>query len=605
MIINKYLLIFMLFFSTYFTYTPLSLGFAQLSLGFAPLSLVKRNFPLIDIAYNRIKWKYYFSCYILMYLIDVALPILIYSYLKTMISDGLSYILLYDIMFLVINIISYYFDKYRNNISSIIDTQIEYNIENHFTTLGRETLYYQPNVVSVNANQSFRLYSQLLQLPYKYLVSITKIIIYTILIFHNSWTVGVLFCCYILFLQYINPLIVATNKNAKKLREVFDNNRYIYGHFYRQFVYNLIHGNRNTMLTTLSNVGVIDNITLAVEKNADNWINTATSICGGSYKLLLFIYVYTNQPVAYYTLLHYTSTQIQQINSFISDYQSFQDLSSQHIKITKFLTLCGTCPKYTIYKSPIQTLMIQELQHTLTSDDREPFTFGITNPLTFLAGEKILVNGASGHGKSSFYNVLSGISIPTKLTSYANDTYLQDGFLSLETQRVVVMQDVRLQTQFSWFEIVTDNVNISKPDIEYESLLPYGVPLLQSPVCDTNLVRQVLDIVNLGDVLRDQFKDNLNTQINNKLSGGQIAKLGLARSLFRVLTSNPSILILDEPDKGIPESEAVDIINKILKRATNCGCMVFLTSHLDVVKTKIKYDQILNVENGKITSLKN
>ncbi|CAF4798825.1 unnamed protein product, partial [Rotaria magnacalcarata] len=68
----------------------------------------------------------------------------------------------------------------------------------------------------------------------------------------------------------------------------------------------------------------------------------------------------------------------------------------------------------------------------------------------------------------------------------------------------------------------------------------------------------------MDDFVRNELSGDLIIPLENKLSGGQKTRLLLARALFQTHQRQSPILILDEPDKGLPAETTVSIIENII-----------------------------------------
>ena len=92
---------------------------------------------------------------------------------------------------------------------------------------------------------------------------------------------------------------------------------------------------------------------------------------------------------------------------------------------------------------------------------------------------------------------------------------------------------------------------------------------------DDNKIFDLLKNVQLIDLIKDSDK-GLDTNIGefgDKLSGGQIQRIGLARALYLA----PKILILDESTNALDEVTESKIFNYLLKIKTEIA--IILVSH--------------------------
>jgi ABC-type transport system involved in cytochrome bd biosynthesis fused ATPase/permease subunit len=93
-----------------------------------------------------------------------------------------------------------------------------------------------------------------------------------------------------------------------------------------------------------------------------------------------------------------------------------------------------------------------------------------------------------------------------------------------------------------------------------------------------SLIWDILRLAQIDKFVRNELKSNLDEPIENKINGGQKTRLLLGRALYRAHHRNSSLLILDEPDQGLPAETTVNIINSIIKWYCSKG-ILFLTLH--------------------------
>ncbi|CAF1366983.1 unnamed protein product [Adineta steineri] len=221
---------------------------------------------------------------------------------------------------------------------------------------------------------------------------------------------------------------------------------------------------------------------------------------------------------------------------------------------------------------------------------RETFHLQLDGSLSFKKGEVILITGKSGSGKSTFYDILNG-SIP--MNDYSAkvqiDSEQQSSILhSIEKCRTMVLQDSDMDYRSTIYSMVTD--------IDEDEVNKNRTPELDS------LVWEFLRLVQIDDFIRDELNGDLDEAMENKLSGGQKMRLLLARALYRAHNRNSSLLILDEPDKGLPAEITITIIDNIMKWYRSKG-ILFLTLHTERAHM-LNFDQTLHIDQGIITKIK-
>jgi ABC-type bacteriocin/lantibiotic exporter with double-glycine peptidase domain len=151
-------------------------------------------------------------------------------------------------------------------------------------------------------------------------------------------------------------------------------------------------------------------------------------------------------------------------------------------------------------------------------------------------GEKILITGESGIGKSTFFNCLTGIlqdyggSIKVSGTEQKNISlkYLRDKIILLNQDRIV------------FDGTVDENLFFGKP------------------YTDVNKVENIMRIVHLEKFYSDR-KDGKKIS-KETISGGEKARLNLAQALLK----NPEIILLDEVLSSVDEDMEKEILQNII-----------------------------------------
>ncbi|CAF2798193.1 unnamed protein product [Rotaria sp. Silwood2] len=221
---------------------------------------------------------------------------------------------------------------------------------------------------------------------------------------------------------------------------------------------------------------------------------------------------------------------------------------------------------------------------------RETFHLQLHGSLTFKMGEAILITGKSGAGKSTFYDILNGSISAKDYTAEIKIDNRQESMTlhSIEKCRTMVLQDSHMDYRSTIYSMITD--------IDEDNVKQKRTQELDS------LVWEFLRLVEIDDFVRNELDSNLDEEMENKLSGGQKTRLLLARALYRAYQRHASLLILDEPDQGLPAETTVSIIDNIMKWYRSKGILI-LTLHTERAQL-LNFDQILHVEQGIITKIK-
>jgi len=233
----------------------------------------------------------------------------------------------------------------------------------------------------------------------------------------------------------------------------------------------------------------------------------------------------------------------------------------------------------------IRYVMKNDTDSEILQTTQREFVLTTYGDFNFTIGDVIKVTGNSGHGKSTLMDVIAGVYNSHNLTGQImiDGIDVDDGFKKITDSRTYTMQNYDNNVDFNGtpYQIITGTFNsdVLKGDKDD----------------DYDVINELLIMVNLKDVI-DQ-SGGIHTEINSKLSGGQKMKMGLAKSLFRAINKKTPIVILDEPDKGLPVSESKEIINRIIDRCREFS-MVFIISH-----SLINNSKTIHVENGTISLL--
>lgn len=188
---------------------------------------------------------------------------------------------------------------------------------------------------------------------------------------------------------------------------------------------------------------------------------------------------------------------------------------------------------------------------------------GIENiTLDAYEGDCIAVVGKNGAGKSTFLNMLSGVTTPTRGSLLCSDeiTYHDLGFSSQKQS-------------IDWYLNVCDNIRMG--------VLLTGAGKKEADEA-TKKIMELMDLTALADRAPDG------------LSGGQQQRVQVARALVH----EPKIMILDEPTSGLDFYYSKTLFEYLLQKCTEEKKVLFVSSH-DLAMLEDYCNKILFLENGK------
>ena len=186
-------------------------------------------------------------------------------------------------------------------------------------------------------------------------------------------------------------------------------------------------------------------------------------------------------------------------------------------------------------------------------------------------GEFIVILGASGSGKSTFLNVISGLE--------TSDC----GTVAYDDRQLDKMSEKEL-TKFR------------RDNTAYIFQQYYLLPHLN---VEKN-VRMDADLDNNKDYLKFIEAVGLSEKrkkFPSELSGGEQQRVAIARALAK----NPKVLFLDEPTGALDEKTGRQVLDYIIKLKKEQGfTMIMVTHNSNIAETA---DRIIKMNSGKIVSV--
>ena len=186
-------------------------------------------------------------------------------------------------------------------------------------------------------------------------------------------------------------------------------------------------------------------------------------------------------------------------------------------------------------------------------------------------GEFVVILGASGSGKSTFLNVISGLEI------------MDGGSVAYDGKQLESMNEKEL-TRFR-----RDNTAYIfqqyylLPHLNVEKNVRMGADLDHNRDYLT-----FIEAVGLGDKRR---------KYPPELSGGEQQRVAIARALAK----NPKVLFLDEPTGALDEKTGRLVLDYIIRLQKEHGfTMIMVTHNENIAETA---DRIIRMNSGKIVSV--
>ena len=188
-------------------------------------------------------------------------------------------------------------------------------------------------------------------------------------------------------------------------------------------------------------------------------------------------------------------------------------------------------------------------------------------------GERVLLKGVSGSGKSTILSLIAGVTKPTS------------GDIIVNKKRVSKLQD-RFSSKFRQETIgfIFQKFNLIPNIPTFDNIVVPIIPLNLDSKEIEKRVKRLLEKFNLED-RRDILVKNL--------SGGEQQRVAIARALI----NNPDIIIADEPTANLDRKLSLDFIEilKSLKDKT-----VIIATHDPIFFDLDIINRVIEIENGRV-----
>ncbi len=187
-------------------------------------------------------------------------------------------------------------------------------------------------------------------------------------------------------------------------------------------------------------------------------------------------------------------------------------------------------------------------------------------------GEFIVILGASGSGKSTMLNVISGLDTPTSGEIYYN----KEKISGYNEDELTKFRRANLGFIFQQYNLL-NNLTV-KENIE-----------IGSSISDTPLdIDEVLSTVGM---LEEKNK------YPYELSGGQQQRVSIARSVAK----NPKIMFCDEPTGALDEATGKQVLQMIQGLNEKYKTTIVMITHNPSIA--FMADRVIKMNSGKITDI--
>ncbi len=282
--------------------------------------------------------------------------------------------------------------------------------------------------------------------------------------------------------------------------------------------------------------------------------------------------------------------RIPEVNLYFIKYNGQQDLFLNGLGLHKgriYLFARGSTVKLPIgkpvYYSDVSTqFLIDTATEKLSYIARDiSYSFksgyvGLRNiNLSSTHGDLIGIMGASGTGKTTLLNILSGIDAPTTGTIRLNGIDLFKEKDKLNGVIGYIPQDDLLIEELTVYKNLFYNAKLCFKDLSDEEIS----------------VKVENTLMSLGLIDKKDLK--VGSVFNKTISGGQRKRLNIALEMIR----EPSILFVDEPTSGLSSRDSENVMD-LLRELTIKGKLVFVVIHQPSSEIYKMFDRVIIMDEG-------
>ena len=242
------------------------------------------------------------------------------------------------------------------------------------------------------------------------------------------------------------------------------------------------------------------------------------------------------------------------ITSFASLIATYYEMG---VSATRLVGLTGNAETYTAVDGEFDKLEVNNVNFSYENESViKDFS------LTVNKGERVVIKGETGVGKTTLLKLLTGIYKPTNGVV----SYVYNG-VGYDANSVKNAFSVAYQGHLIFSGTVKDNLTLSNPtatDEEISSAINFAV---------------------LGDVVSQVGLSGIIGERGTTLSEGQNQRLAIARAVL----SNAGVIILDEPTSALDEKTKAELLNNI---ASSNKTFIIVTHDSEVEKLASKVVEI-------------
>lgn len=322
------------------------------------------------------------------------------------------------------------------------------------------------------------------------------------------------------------------------------------------------------------------------EADSENWQNTIINyVIDFSNIVDLFFFGRSIQDLKTMLIYMHYARDIRNYILIISTLiTKFKEAKQQYKKMSEFFLQLPE-KQFVAQLSDYHTIQIEYLIY------RNPkFLLRLQDTINIKSGYIIRLDGQSGHGKTTFMELLSGVKSKRRYKAQIliDNKPCTNKFDAITSLRLYMEQNENVSLSYSIAQAISGEID--KKDFSNHEVKRIMYALRMAECMDFVTTEK-------GDSKLRFIHDN-----QKGLSGGQKKRITVARLLYRAIKSKVKMLILDEIDNSLQADLALKIMRNVYNYCRSKSIICVVAAHTTEVKTELKYDLTIYFRNGQMTT---